>query len=66
MNLFQLSPKAIFTGHRENLFGCWGSEMFAESNLLYQWVPGSGKVAWGDTKMSPGRVSPGVLQRGVS
>ena len=39
--------------------------MFAGSKLVYQWVPGSGKVARGDTKMSPGRVSPGVLQRGV-
>ena len=40
--------------------------MFAGSNLVYQWVPASGKVARGDIKMSPGRVSPGVLQRGVS
>ena len=40
--------------------------MFVGSNLVLQWVPGSGKVVQGDTKMSPGRVSPGVLQRGVS
>ena len=39
--------------------------MFNESTLVYQWVPGSGKVARGDTEMSPGRVSPAVLQRGV-
>ena len=39
--------------------------MFSRSNLVYQWVPGSGKVAQGDTEMSPGRVSPGVLQRSV-
>ena len=40
--------------------------MFARSNLVYQWVPRSGKVARGDTKMSPGMVSPSVLQRGCS
>ena len=34
--------------------------MFVGSNLVLQWVPGSGKVVRGDTKMSPG-----VLQRGV-
>ena len=39
--------------------------MFVGSNLVLQWVPGSGKVVRGDTKVSPGRVSPGVLQRGV-
>ena len=39
--------------------------MLIESNLVLQWVPGSGKVVRGDTKMSLGRVSPGVLQRGV-
>ena len=39
--------------------------MFVGSNLVLQWVPGSGKVVRGDTKMSPGRVSPGVLQRGA-
>ena len=39
--------------------------MFVVSNLVLQWVPGSGKVVWRDAKMSPGRVSPGVLQRGV-
>ena len=39
--------------------------MFAGSNFVYQLVPGSGKVAWGDTKMSLGRVSSGVLQRSV-
>ena len=40
--------------------------MFVGLNLVLQWVLGSGKVVRGDTKMSPGRVSPGVLQRGVS
>ena len=39
--------------------------MFVGSNLVLQWVPRSGKVVRGDTKMSPGRVLPGVLQRGV-
>ena len=40
--------------------------MFVGSNFVLQWVPGSGKVVRGDTKMSPCRVSPGVLQRGVT
>ena len=40
--------------------------MFVGPNLVLQWVPGSGKVVRGDTKMSPGRVSPSVLQRGVN
>ena len=39
--------------------------MFVGSKLVLQWVPGSGKVVRGDTKISPGRVSPCVLQRGV-
>ena len=39
--------------------------MFIGSNLVLQWVPESGKVVPGDTKMSLGRVSPDVLQRGV-
>ena len=39
--------------------------MFVGSNLVLQWVPGSEKVVRGDTKMSPGSVSPGVLQRDV-
>ena len=39
--------------------------MFVGSNLVLQWVPGNGKVVQGDTKMSPGRVSLGELQRGV-
>ena len=39
--------------------------MFVGSKLALQWVPESGKVVRGDTKISPGRVSPGVLQRGV-
>ena len=39
--------------------------MFVRSNLVLQWVPGSGKVVREYTRMSPGRVSPGVLQRGV-
>ena len=34
--------------------------MFIGSNLVLQWVPGSGKVVRGDAKMSPG-----VLLRGV-
>ena len=34
--------------------------MFVRSNLVLQWVPESGKVVRGDTKMSPG-----VLQRGA-
>ena len=40
--------------------------MFVGSNLVLHWVPGSGKVVRGDKKMSPGRVSPGVLQSGVN
>ena len=40
--------------------------MLVGSNLALQWVPGSGKVVRGDTKMSSGSVSLGVLQRGVS
>ena len=45
--------------------------MVVGSNSVLQWVPGSGKVVRGDTKMSPGRVSPvrvspGVSQRGVN
>ena len=39
--------------------------MFIGTNLVLQWVTGSGNVVRGDTKVSPGRVSPGVLQRGV-
>ena len=39
--------------------------MFIGSNLVLQLVPGSGKVVRGDIKMTPGRVSPGVLRRGV-
>ena len=37
--------------------------MFIWLNLVLQWVPGSGKVVQEDTKMSPGRVSPGELYR---
>ena len=37
--------------------------MFAGSNLVYQWVPGSGKLL-GETQKCP--LSPGVLKRGVS
>ena len=37
--------------------------MFVESKLVLQWVPGREKVVRGDTKMSMGSVSPGVLQR---
>ena len=39
--------------------------MFVGSNLVLQWMPGNGKVVRGDTKMSPGRVSLGLSQRGV-
>ena len=39
--------------------------MFVGSNSVYQWVLESGKVAPGNTKMSQGRASPGVLQRGA-
>ena len=51
-------------GHRGHQISCRGREMFCGSNLVLQWVPGSGKVVRGDTEMSPGRVSPGVLQGG--
>ena len=51
--------------HRGNQISCRGREIFVGSNLVLQWVPGSGKVVRGDTKVSPGRVSAGVLQRGV-
>ena len=61
----RLSLKLMVTGHRGNQISCRGKEMFVGSNLVLQWVPGSGKVVRGDTKMSPGRVSLGVLQRGV-
>ena len=41
--------------------------MFVGSNSVLQWMPGSGnQVVRKETKMSPGRVSPCVLQRGVS
>ena len=40
--------------------------MFVGSKLVLQWVPESGKVVRGDTKMSPGRVSLGMLQRDVT
>ena len=39
--------------------------MFVGTNLVLQWIPDRGKVVRGDTKMSPGRVLPGVLQRGI-
>ena len=51
--------------HRGNQISCRGREMFVGSNLVLQWVPGNGKFVRQDTKMSPGRVSQGVLQRGV-
>ena len=35
--------------------------MFVGSNLVLQWVLGSGKVVQGGTKLSPGRVLLGVL-----
>ena len=62
----RLSLKAMVIGHWGNQISCWGREMFVGSNLVSQWVLGSGKVVRGDTKMSLGRVSPGVLQRGVT
>ena len=61
----RLSLKPIVIGHRGNQISCRGREMFVGSNLVLQWVPGWGKVVRGDTKMSPGRVSLDVLQRGV-
>ena len=61
----RLSLKPMIIGHRGNQISCRGREMFVGTNLVLQWVPGSGKIVQGDTKMSPGRVSPGVLQRGV-
>ena len=36
--------------------------MFVGLNLELQWVPWGGKVVWGDTKVSPGRVSLGVTE----
>ena len=51
-------------GHQGNQISCRGRETFVGSSLALQWVPGSGKAVRGDTKMSPGRVSPGVLQKG--
>ena len=62
----RLSLKPMVIGHRGNQISCQGREMFVGSNLVLQWVPGRGKVVRGDTKMSPGRVLPGVLQRGVT
>ena len=61
----RIYSKPMVTGHRGNQISCRGREMFVGSNLLLQWVPGSGKVVREGTKMSPGRVSPVVLQRGV-
>ena len=62
----RLSLKPMVIGYRGNHISCRGREMFVGSNLVLQWVPGMEKVFRGDTKMSPGRVSPGVLQRGVT
>ena len=61
----RLSLTPMVIGHRGNQISCLGREMFVGSNLVLQWVPGSEKVVRGDMKMSRGRVSPGVLQRGV-
>ena len=61
----RLSLKPMAIGHRGNQISCRGREMFVGSDLVLQWVLGSRKVVRGDTKMSPGRVSSGVLQRGV-
>ena len=60
-----LSLKRLVIGHRGNQISCRGREMLVGSNLVLQWIPGRGKVVRGDTKMSPGNVSLGVLQRGV-
>ena len=49
-------------GHRENQISSRGREMFVGSDLILQWVPGSGIFFH---KISPGRVSLAVLQRGV-
>ena len=62
----RLSLKPMVNMHRGNQISCRGRVRFVGSNLVLQWVPGSGKVVRGDTKMSPGRVSPGVLQRDVN
>ena len=43
----KLSPKAIVTGHRENQFRCWGSKVFAGSNLAYQGCRGVEKLLGG-------------------
>ena len=60
-----LSLKPMVIGHRGNQIGCRGRELFVGSNSVLQLVSGGGKVVRRDTKMSPGRFSPGVLQRGV-
>ena len=51
----------MVVGHRGNQISCRGREMFVGSNLVLQWVPESGKVVQGDTKMSPGVLHWGVL-----
>ena len=56
----RLSLKPMVIGHWGNQISYQGIEMFLGSNLVLQWVPGSGNVVRGNTKMSPGRVSPGV------
>ena len=61
----RLSLKPMVIAHRGNQISCRKREMFVGSNLVLQWVPGSAKVVREDTKISPDRVSPGVLQRGV-
>ena len=53
----RLSLKPMVIEHRGNPISCRAREMFVESNLILQWVPGSGKVVRGGTKMSPCRES---------
>ena len=65
MRIYSRPLKPMVIGHRGNQISCRGREMFVGSNLVLQWVPGSGIVVQGDTKVSLGRVSPSVLLRGV-
>ena len=69
LSLCEFTPDCLSNqwslGTGETKLVCRGREMFVRPNLVMQWVPGSGKVVRGDTKMSPGKVSLGVLQRGV-
>ena len=51
--------------HQGNQVSYRGREIFTGWNLVMDWGLGSRKVVRGDTKMSPGWVSPGLLLRGV-